>query len=71
MGELEQQGHDLVGDFAGADDLLWAAHTGELARMGPVRVARSARIGPLVEILLARSRTPDLFATVTSKRRLR
>jgi hypothetical protein len=65
VGELEQQGHDLVGDFAGADDLLWAAQTGELARMGPVRVARSGRIGPLVEILVARCEAPDLFATVT------
>ena len=65
MGELEQQGHDLVGDFAGADDLLWAAQTGELARMGPVRVAQSGRVGPLVEILLARREAPDLFATVT------
>ena len=45
MGDRQQQGHELVGDFAGADDLLWAAQSGELTRMGPVRVGRSGLIG--------------------------
>jgi hypothetical protein len=54
----------LVGDFAGADDLLWAAQTGRLARLGPVRVTRSGRIGPLVEILMARRRNSAALAAV-------
>jgi hypothetical protein len=65
VGDRQQQGHELVGDFAGADDLLWAAQSGELTRMGPVRVGRSGLIGPLVEVLMARRAAPELFADVT------
>ena len=64
MGDPQRRGHELVADFAGADDLLWAAQTGSLKRMGTVRVTRSDRIGPLVEILMARTATPRPFAAV-------
>jgi hypothetical protein len=55
----------LIGDFAGADDLLWAAESGRLKGHGPVRVTLSGRIGPLVEIVQARRNNPQAFAAVT------
>jgi hypothetical protein len=58
------QERDLFGDFAAADDLLWAAEAGDLPRMGPVRVRRSGQIGPIMEILLARHAVPAAFANV-------
>jgi hypothetical protein len=58
------QERDLVGDFAGADDLLWAAQAGDLPGMGVVRVRRSGQIGPLVEMLLARRSAPAAYASV-------
>lgn len=65
VSDLQQAGRELVGDFAGADDLLWAAETGRLEQLGPVRVARSGRIGPLLEIVMARRANPGAFAAVT------
>ena len=59
-----KQCHDVIGDFAGADDLLWAAQSGKLTQMGEVCVARSGRIGPLVEMLMARKSMPLAFTTV-------
>lgn len=64
MIDPQQAGRDLVGDFAGADDLLWAAQTGRLEQHGPVRLTRSGRIGPLVEIVMARRANPRAFAAV-------
>jgi hypothetical protein len=61
----QDTGRELVGDFAGADDLLWAAQTGRLERLGPVRVKRSGRIGPLIEILMARRANSAALAAVT------
>jgi hypothetical protein len=55
----------LIGDFTGADDLLWAAESGRLGCLGSVRVARSGRIGPLIEIMQARAANPAAFAAVT------
>ena len=55
----------LVGDFDVADELLFSAVTGDLAGMGPLRVERSGLIGPLVELVRARQRYGDAFATVT------
>ena len=65
MSDAQDTGRELIGDFAGADDLLWAAQTGRLERLGPVRVLRSGRIGPLVEVLMARRADSAALATVT------
>lgn len=54
MNDARDTGREVIGDFAGADDLLWAAQTGRLERLGRVRVMNSGRIGPLIEILMAR-----------------
>ena len=43
----------VVGDFDAADELLFAADTGGLPGLGPVRVQRSGQIGPLVELVRA------------------
>jgi hypothetical protein len=58
------QERDLVGDFAGAHDLLWAAQAGDLPGMGSFRVRRSGQIGPLVKMLLARRNAPAAYASV-------
>ena len=55
----------LTSNFAGADDLLGAGQTGALARAGPVSVVRTGRIGPLIEIVVARRAAPDAYAQVT------
>lgn len=60
----EGQDHQLNGDFAGADDLLWAAQSGNLSTFGQVNVERSGRLGPLIEMLMARRENPALFAHV-------
>lgn len=54
----------LVGDFDAADELLWAAQSGELAELGAVVVRRSGRIGPLIELIRARQRWPAAFGSV-------
>lgn len=54
----------LVGDFGIAEELLWAAETGELADLGPVRIRRSGRIGPLFELIRARHYWPEAFGSV-------
>lgn len=64
MAISEGQDHQLNGDFAGADDLLWAAQSGNLPTFGQVNVERSGRLGPLIEMLMARRGNPALFAHV-------
>ncbi len=61
----ERPGQTLVGDFDAADELLFSAATGDLAGLGPLRVQRSGLIGPLIEMVRARQRYGDAFATVT------
>src|SRR5687767_1296252 len=65
VSDAQDTGRELIGDFAGADDLLWAAQTGRPEQLGPVRVLRSGRIGPLVEILMARRADSATLAMVT------
>ncbi len=65
MSDAQDRDRELIGDFAGADDLLWAAQTGRLERLGRVRVLRSGRIGPLIEILMARRADTAALADVT------
>lgn len=54
----------VVGDFDAADDLVYSAVSGELLALGPLRVQRSGRIGPLIEIARARLRYPEAFADI-------
>ena len=58
------EGHSLVGDFAGTDELLAMGQAGSLAGFGPITVTRSGRIGPIVELAVARLRHPDAYADV-------
>lgn len=41
----------VLGIFVSADDLLWAASKGELAKHGAITVEDALRIGPLIEII--------------------
>jgi hypothetical protein len=62
VSDPQEAGRELVGDFAGADGLLGAAQSSRLEQLGPVRVTRSGRIGPLV--VMARRVNPGAFAAV-------
>jgi hypothetical protein len=65
VADPRRTGPGLIGDFVAADDLLLAAQSGELSSLGPVRVTRSGRIGPLVELFMARNAAPEQFAAIT------
>lgn len=56
----------LVGDFAGTDELLALAQAGSLKGIGPVRVVRAGRIGPLIELASARSVYPESYTGITA-----
>lgn len=50
--------------FETADDLLWQAEAGRLSQLSSLRLARSGRIGPLVELAIARRMQPDAYRAV-------
>lgn len=54
----------VQGDFAGADDILCAASNGALPHYNSVQVAPSGRIGPLIEILMARQASAEAMCNV-------
>ncbi len=54
---------DVVGD------LLWQAAAGRLPELGLIALARSGRIGPLVELAMAVVAAPDAYRAVSSSRR--
>lgn len=58
------EARSLVGDFAGTDELLAMGQAGRLSGFGPIIVTRSGRIGPLVELALARLHEPAAYAEV-------
>jgi hypothetical protein len=58
------QARNLVGDFAGTDELLAIGQAGRLDGFGPIVVTRSGRIGPLVELASARRHNPTAYAEV-------
>jgi len=51
--------------FEAADDLLWQADAGRLSQLPPLRLVRSGRIGPLVELAIARRMRPNAYRAVT------
>ncbi len=50
--------------FEAADDLLWQAVAGRLPKLGSITLARSGRIGPLVELAMATAAFPDAYRVV-------
>ncbi len=50
--------------FETADDLLWQAVAGRLPKLGAITLARSGRIGPLVELAMATIALPDAYRGV-------
>lgn len=56
---------DVEAGFDNSDDLLWQAVRGQLTDRGPIRVRRSGRIGPVVELVFARKAMPEQYAQVT------
>jgi hypothetical protein len=61
---MQEPGQTLVGDFDGADELLFSAASGELPALGYVRVQRSGLIGPLIELIRGRQQYREAFANV-------
>lgn len=47
------------------DDLLWQAVAGRLPGLGSIALARSGRIGPLVELAMAAAASPDAYHAVS------
>jgi len=56
---------DVEAGFDSSDDLLWQAIRGQLTNRGSIRVRRSGRIGPVVELMFARKAMPNEYAQVT------
>lgn len=54
----------VTASFEAADDLLWQAVAGRLPKLGPIRLTRSGRIGPLVELAMATATHPDAYCGV-------
>ena len=54
----------MTASFETADDLLWQAVAGRLPKLGPITLARSGRIGPLVELAMATAAHPDAYCGV-------
>lgn len=50
--------------FDTADDLLWQAVAGRLPKLGAITLARSGRIGPLVELAMATTALRDAYRGV-------
>jgi len=55
----------IVGDFGAADDLLWQAVEGQLCSIGPIRILRSGRIAPLIEVTMGARTHPDSYSKVS------
>lgn len=51
--------------FDVVDDLLWQAVAGRLPELGSIVLARSGRIGPLVELAMAAVAAPDAYQAVS------
>ena len=56
---------ELEAGFDNSDDLLWQAIRGQLTDRGSIRVRRSGRIGPVIELMFARKAIPDEYAKIT------
>jgi hypothetical protein len=54
----------VTASFETTDDLLWQAVSGRLPRLGAISLARSGRIGPLVELAMATTALPDAYCSV-------
>ncbi len=55
----------MEASFEAADDLLWQAASGRLLQLPSLHLVRSGRIGPLVELAIARRMRPDAYRAVT------
>ena len=62
---MNREAQRVSASFEAADDLLWQAMAGRLPTLGGVTLARSGRIGPLVELAMATSALPDAYSAVT------
>ena len=51
--------------FDVVDDLLWQAVAGRLPELGSIALARSGRIGPLIELAMAAVAAPEAYQAVT------
>ncbi|MCC8957831.1 hypothetical protein H8B02_31700, partial [Bradyrhizobium sp. Pear77] len=51
--------------FDVVDDLLWQAVAGRLPELGSIALARSGRIGPLLELAMATVAVPEAYRAVT------
>jgi hypothetical protein len=50
--------------FSIADDLLWEAEAQRLPSRGSITVQRAGRLGPVIEMGMARRRAPEAYASI-------
>jgi hypothetical protein len=62
---VNQEARRISASFETTDDLLWQAVAGRLPTLGGVRLGRSGRIGPLVELATAMAALPDAYRAVS------
>ncbi len=51
--------------FDNVDDLLWQERHGSLASRGPIRLTRSGRIAPLIELAIAQAALPVAYREIS------
>ena len=61
---VQQPEARIEAGFDVIDDLLWQATKGHLSGRGSIRLSRSGRIGPLVEMMYARRSMPSAYQFV-------
>lgn len=61
----EDVARSVNASFEAVDDLLWQAEAGRLSELPPLRLVRSGRIGPLIELAIARRMRPDAYREIT------
>jgi len=62
---VKGEAQTISSSFDAVDDLLWQALAGRLPTLGAVTLARSGRIGPLVELATAMAALPNAYHAVT------
>jgi hypothetical protein len=62
---IEGEQRRVSATFETVDDLLWQADAGRLPHLPPLTLERSGRIGPLMELAIARLAARDAYRSVT------
>ena len=59
----------IEASFDNVDDLLWQGRERSLASRGPIRLTRSGRVAPLLELAIAQLTMPDAYSGIVIEAR--